>query len=51
MVDRFKKKTFWGAVALQCCISFCTAKSLSSMYIPSFLDFLPTEVTTELPVP
>ena len=40
----------------QCCVSFCcTAKLISSTYIPSFVDFLPIWVTTEhwieFPVP
>ena len=37
-------------VALQCCVNLCqTAKWISCKhtYIPSFLDFLPIEVTTE----
>lgn len=40
----------WSVVALLCCVSFyCTAKCLSHTCtcVPSFLDFLPTQVTTE----
>ena len=41
---------YWSIVALQCHVSFCCiAKWISYMYtyIPSFLDFLPIQVTTE----
>ena len=37
-------------VALQCCVSFrCTAELTIRMYtyLPSLLDFLPTQVTAE----
>ena len=40
----------WTVVALQRCVGlYCAAKWISCMNtcIPSFLDFLPTEVTTE----
>ena len=45
----FKKKFYWGIVALQCCVSFCTAKWIRYTYacIPSSLDFLPTRVITD----
>ena len=33
---------YWSLVALHCCVSF-----YESTYIPSFLDFLPIQVTTE----
>ena len=41
---------YWSIVAFQCCVSFyCTAKwiSYTCTYIPSFLGFLPIQVTIE----
>ena len=44
------KNCYWCMVALHCCVTFCwTAKWVSYMYtyIPSFLDFLPRQATSE----
>ena len=50
----FKINFHWSIVALQCCVCcvcfYCRAEWISHTYtyIPSFVDFLLTEVTTEL---
>ena len=46
----FLTNVYWRIVTLQCCVSFCYSAEWinhTNTYTPSFLDFLPIQVTTE----